>query len=455
MRVLIVIHGYPPTYVGGAELRAERTARALATRGHDLAVLCVESLTASETRLETAARPQDGVQVHRLYVKSFTELADGQDVADRQIVSTFLGQLIRTWQPDVIHLFSGYLMGSEAIMTAKAHGLSVVVSVTDFWWLCHRINLVRTNGTRCDGPTPVECARCQREMYRRFRLPAHLMRPLADGFWYLTRQMPVLGDRLGVDEQARRLQSLLAALNQADAVIAPSRYVAEKHIQYGVSAKLVRVWRQGVAISRCPLRKPSPMLRFGYLGQIKHHKGVHTLIEAWGRLDAERPHDLVLYGSSQGEEAYGDQLRERSMQHAAVRWERPVPHAEIWRVLAEIDVLVVPSRWNENSPNVILEAQAIGIPVIGTNLGGIAELVQHGRNGLLFAADAADDLTAQMKRLLDEPELLAALKWNPIPFYSFTDELDQLQGLYEQLKPGARGSTAIEQEVLGPSPAYG
>ena len=434
MRILIVIHAYPPSFVGGAELRAERTARALAARGHEVAVLCIESLKAAETRLVTSEHLQDGVLVHRLYVKSPTKLGDSHEARDEHIVSTMLDQLIGRWRPDVLHLFSGYLMGGDVIATAKAHRIALVVSVTDFWWMCHRINLVRTNGSRCDGPTPVERTRCQLEIYRRYRLPAKVAPTLVDGFWNLTQQMPLLGNRFGVDAQAQRQETLLAALNQADAIIAPSRYIAEKHKQHGVTAELIRVWRQGVNLCMCPLRKASSTLRFGYLGQIERHKGVHTLIEAWGRLSAERPHSLSLFGSAQGEHSYGENLRERSKQFPNVTWQEPVPHSEIWDVLAEIDVLVVPSRWNENSPNVILEAQAMGVPVIGTNLGGVAELVQHERNGLRFEPDDAADLASQMMRLLDEPELLPALKADPIPFRSFRDELDQLEGLYLHLK---------------------
>jgi glycosyltransferase involved in cell wall biosynthesis len=226
---------------------------------------------------------------------------------------------------------------------------------------------------------------------------------------------------------------LLATLNRADTLIAPSHFLAQLYIRYGINPDLIKVWRQGVNLSFCPLRESSPILRFSYLGQIKHHKGVHTLIAAWGQLSGPRLRRLKIYGSSIGEGQYHEQLSRQTQQYEGLTWEGPIRHDEVWGALAETDVLVVPSRWNENSPNVILEAQAMGIPVIGTNLGGIAELVQHGRNGLLFEPDDATDLAAQMRRLLDEPELLGLLSQNPNPFCSFLDEITQIQHLYEQL----------------------
>ena len=447
MRILILVHGYPPTFMGGAELRAERTARALATQHHKVAVLCIESLTAPATRLDCADGPQEGVAVYRLHVQPGAAPSAGQQTHARHAIKAALGQLIREWRPEVIHLFSGYLMGNGVIDVAVAHQIPVVVSLTDYWWLCHRINLVRTDGTRCDGPVAVDCARCASELYRRFRLPALVARPLADGLWLLAGQLPALGQRLGVHDQAERLRVMLAALAQADALIAPSRFLAERYMHYGIDPARINIWRQGVNLSLCPLRTRSATLRFGYFGQIKHHKGVHTLIDAWGRLSSPRQRSLVLYGSDHGEAAYGARLRELSRPMDDVTWQQPIRHSAVWQTLAEIDLLIVPSRWNENSPNVILEAQAMGVAVIGSNLGGVAELVQHGRNGLLFAPDNAADLATQIGRLLDEPELLETLRRQPIPFHSFAAELEQIEGLYARLTLQAARGAALDEAV--------
>lgn len=430
MRILIVVHGYPPTFTGGAELRAERTARALVARGHEVAVLCIESLIAPATRL-VAPSLQDGVLVNRLFVQ------DGVAAAGRQLehgaVAGAVEQMIASWRPELVHLFSGYLMGGNVIDKAVDSDLPVVVSLTDYWWLCHRINLLRTNGTRCAGPTPLDCARCANELYRRFRLPGNLARPLVDALWLIAGQVPALAAPLGVDEQAERLRALLKALSRATALISPSNFLAQTYMAYGVDAGLIRVWRQGVNMGLCPLRVPSSSVRFGYFGQIKHHKGVHTLLDAWARLKSEGRRSLAIYGSDHGEAGYGARLRERSRGFEGLSWRQPIGHSAVWQALAEIDVLVVPSRWNENSPNVILEAQAMGVVVVGSNLGGVAELVRHGENGLVFTPDDPADLSVQLSRLLDEPALLPALRRSPIPFKSFEAELDQIEGLYADL----------------------
>jgi glycosyltransferase involved in cell wall biosynthesis len=114
----------------------------------------------------------------------------------------------------------------------------------------------------------------------------------------------------------------------------------------------------------------------------------------------------------------------------------------------------VPSRWPENSPNVILEAQAIGIPVIASNLGGIPEMVAHDRNGLLFAADDAADLARQLQRLVDEPDLLPRLQKHAIPVESVNAELDRLCELYTEIS-GASVTTPIPSLESMAGPGHG
>jgi glycosyltransferase involved in cell wall biosynthesis len=86
----------------------------------------------------------------------------------------------------------------------------------------------------------------------------------------------------------------------------------------------------------------------------------------------------------------------------------PFAHADAPRVYASFDTLVVPSIWYENSPNVILEAFACGVPVLAADLGGMAELVDHERNGYLFAANDEAALAGALRRAIEQPQALSA-----------------------------------------------
>jgi glycosyltransferase involved in cell wall biosynthesis len=433
MRVLIVVHGFPPQQSGGAERRAARTARGLLARGHMVRVLAADSLIDPQAVAYAEDMDHEGTPVRRLYLNRSTGAAGFRRAYDNPQVATFFTQLLDEWRPDVVHLFSGYLMSASVVRAAYEHGVPVVVSLTDYWWLCHRINLVRTDGTRCDGPTDAGCARCQAESQRRYRLPARAIPVGADLLWRAAASLPALGARLGLPEQAERRQTLCDILGHAAALIAPSHYLAELYARHGVDPARLRVWRQGVELDACPLRSSDPALRVGYIGQMKHHKGVHLLLEAWGRLQGSRPRRLSLYGSDEGEGHYGRQLREQIAGLEHVEWRGSFRGAEVWQVLAGLDVLIVPSRWVENSPNSILEAQAVGVPIVGSDLGGIAELVQHERNGLLFRVDDPADLARQLQRLLDQPDLVGRLQQAALPFRTIDDEIDQIDGLYHEV----------------------
>lgn len=167
---------------------------------------------------------------------------------------------------------------------------------------------------------------------------------------------------------------------------------------------------------------------------MKRHKGADLLVTAWGKLQGDRPRRLTLHGSDEAEAAYGRHLRRMLSKVEFASWPGQFGRDELWDVLSDTDALVVPSRWVENSPNTILEAQAVGVPIVGSNLGGVAELVEHDHNGLLFEVDDADDLAWQLQRLLDEPDLLVRLRANAMPFKSLDQAIDEIVGVYQQVR---------------------
>ncbi len=433
MRILLAVHGYPPTHNGGAERRAERTARALAALGHQVRVFCVEAIVKVPPQPSWEERDQDNVRVRRLVLHAFDNTTQFRQSYDNSQTADAMKRLLAEWRPDVVHLFSGYLLTASVLRVAVEAGVPVVVSLTDYWWICQRINLIRSDGARCDGPTPVGCARCHAEETRRFRLPAQKFPRVADRFWRAVARVPMLANQVGVPAQITRAETLMRCLGLVQAIISPSQFLANQYIVRGAPSERMRVWRQGVQLDRCELRKSSPRLRVGYIGQIKRHKGVDLILEAWAYLQGDHPRELRLYGSAAGEYGYAQQLREQMHGLANVEWKGEFHGAQVWQVLADLDVLVVPSRWVENSPNTILEAQAVGVPVIGSNLGGVAELVQHERNGLVFQVDDARDLARQLQRLLDEPALLSRLRNADTAFRTFDQEVCQLVELYAEL----------------------
>ena len=111
---------------------------------------------------------------------------------------------------------------------------------------------------------------------------------------------------------------------------------------------------------------------------------------------------------------------------------------EVSQVLQGLDVVVVPSVWYENSPNTILEAFAHGTPVIVADLGGMAELVEDGVNGLRFTPGDASSLATRLQQLIDDPDLLSQLRKSIRPVKSVAEEMTELQECYRWVRQSAR-----------------
>ena len=108
-------------------------------------------------------------------------------------------------------------------------------------------------------------------------------------------------------------------------------------------------------------------------------------------------------------------------------------HKDISSVFSEIDVLVVPSIWNENCPLTILEAFFAKTPVIASRIGGIPELVKDKENGLLFECGNFDDLYDKMETFINNPDLTARFKGSINPFKSIAENGWEIEELYRDL----------------------
>ncbi|MCY2944517.1 MAG: glycosyltransferase [Planctomycetota bacterium] len=140
------------------------------------------------------------------------------------------------------------------------------------------------------------------------------------------------------------------------------------------------------------------MFRLVYLGRLDPTKGVDLLIKALA-LMPDNAVSLDIYGISQGEggKTYETQLSQLAKIDSRIHFFAPIPGDKILETLEQYDALVVPSRLMETGPLVVLEAFAAGISVIGSNLGGIKELVQDGVNGFLVKKPTPDDWAKAIK----------------------------------------------------------
>lgn len=406
-------------------MQAYRTAHELIRRGHEVLVVCVDSIADRVVQgLAWEDRVYDGISVRGLRF----DLAATPDPERYEYDNLWIGEhlrgLMRTFRPDVFHLYGGYLIGARPLAVAAEERIPAAVTLLEFWFLCRRLTMMRPGGAISHLPLdPVACAACWAESQRRYRLPALVAPGLMHRFWSLR------GTR--VDAAAERARFLLERLAAADVIISQSRFVHQMYVDAGIPAQRMVFCRQGQSdvVGGLPHARAAGLLRLGYLGQIAEHKGVHLPIEAM-RMLPDAPVSLTIHGDMTSQPAYARRLVALAGNDPRICFAGGYARSELERVMEPIDAIVVPSLWYENSPNVIFEAFGHHRPVIAARFGGMAELVDDGRNGLLFAMGDAADLAAQIRRLATEPALLEELRAGiPVP-RTLSQEMDELEEIY-------------------------
>ena len=453
MRILLVVHGFPPSERGGTELYVDALARSLASRGDEVFVLAREGDAA---RPEYALRQEERGDLRIGWINhTYREDASFADTyAGRQIVGA-----VRPWldriEPEVAHVHHLTGLSIELLVEFSARRLPTVVTLHDFWMMCHRGQLVDLDLKLCAGPLPAGCARClgavaappsaYRAVSRMSRVP---------GLRRLARRLgPEAGEALQRRASLERAQRMQSRLRLAELLLAPSQAIADRFTAFGVAPERLRRHELGIDLApvheRPARRAPDGVLRVGFFGALLPSKAPHVALAACAGLPAGR-WELRVFGghaSYHGDDRYGASLapllarREVSL--------REVPHERVAAELAELDVVVVPSIWPETSL-VAREAFAAGVPVVASAIGGVGDLVEDGKSGLLVPPGDAVALQAALRRLLTEDGLLERLRAGIPAVRGIEDDVEATRLLYREVRAAgaARSSPRLAAVVL-------
>ena len=408
-------------------------------------VLTTEMASASVAHNEVTDYEHGGLKVRMVGVNQEAMPEPLRYEFDNPDMAGHLRAYMRQVRPDVMHAWHlGHLSGS-IIPAAKASGVPIVFTATDFWSVCRIVHLRRADtGRLCLGPDQagVNCLRC---FAARIMPPGGRKKFLKQSDARLRALVALstssFGRKMGYGKQTRavvnRISFLKEVVNMSDLVLAPTRLTRDLLIRNGINPRLIRHSAYGIEtseISAAPrsLDRP-PTLRFGYMGAITRHKGPAVLIRAFRDLPDSAKAELGIYGSLDSSPEYAKHLRTLAEGDRRISFRGAFESEKVGHILSDIDVLVVPSIWYENTPLVIYEAFASGTPVVATDLGGMSELVEHGRNGLLFQIGQVQDLNAQLARFLSDPDLLAKLRAGIGSVRTVQESVDELEQFYREL----------------------
>lgn len=455
MKVLLTTHVFFPDHSSGTEIFALNTARELKRHGHE-----VEICTGYLPRLgQPDPRTPEGFDRYvyeGLTVNRFFHHADplgGQASAveaeyNNLIFANWFRRYLMHCQPNVVHFFHLWLLSAAAIDVCQELGIPMVMTPTDFWLICPNNQLRLPDNSLCKGPDGdgVNCLKHAVSNNQSKRVAAvfnRLPHPVVSTMIWGINHGAFSGSWFSPMVRAlyQRAGFLRTRMNMLDRVIVPTRLMQEMLVLNGLQPDKVVFSRFGIRTIASETHKPDTAgkLRIAFIGGLSEHKGVHLLISAVRLLPRTALLELKIFARTDLFPEYFKKLMRLADADQRICFCGTFPNEQIGAVFSEMDVLVVPSIWYENTPLVIYSAQAAGCPVIASNLGGMAEVVEHEKNGLLFTAGDVVGLADSIERLTDDRELLHKLAANAVKPKSISDYVSELLNIYEDVLVRTRG----------------
>ncbi len=311
---------------------------------------------------------------------------------------------LERFRPEIVHFHNLHNLGSSLIDEASVRGARTYFTTHNYWLVCQRAYLLYGSGEMCPGPGDgSRCATCAgSDDMPSYRRRLNDIRGRATG---------ELTQVFAVSESVRRT---LVSAGHDPAGISVVRQAMPGELE---------IW-ESIGRDR-PVGRRSDQLIAAFLGLVYPSKGAELLVQAAQRTNY--PVKIKIVGESLPAAAeHIKALDTRGVVELTGRYEP----AELGRLLEDVDVAVLPSRWWDCAPLSATECLAARLPLVVPRLGGLPEAIRDGVDGLTFAGLDVDDLARQLDRLAGEEGLLERLQGAIEPPMAFADHVDELEAYY-------------------------
>jgi glycosyltransferase involved in cell wall biosynthesis len=455
MRVLLTTHAFLPRSVAGVEVYTARLARALQDLGHTVRVLtAAHDLSAApySTRRGTV-EGLDVVEIVNPHLEVTFEATYRVAALDRAVAAA-----LADFRPECVHAQHLLNLSTGLFSAARELGAPVVLTLHDYWLSCPRDGLrMQADGTLCANVDHGTCATCLRDspylvapLQRGATRAAqaaglggvlhalHRTVPRATGgaMRLMRRVWPAAPMDLAahLDERAAHLRG---TVREAHALIAPTAFARDRALEWGAPPEKLALMPLGAVVGPTQPRPAARRTRFGYVGTLAPHKGVHVLLEALAQLP-RRDWSLDVFGNLALDAAYSTRLHALASGDSRIRFHGAIAPSQQARIWNAVDLLVLPSLWWENSPLTVLEALAAGVPVVASRTGGVPEVLPEGAGVLVPPGDVVA-LRSVLTQVLEGRLLAGALP--ALSLKTAREGAQELATLYARLaRAGALGA---------------
>lgn len=376
MKLLFLCHNHPGLQPGGTELLARSLFRELRDR-HEVEGAFLAAVTGAHrerrpgTMLQGIGEAPDEMLVWLGHFdRFFLAQPDTYGLAS-------LAPVIAELAPDLIHLHHPLMWGVESIDLIRrvAPRARLIFTAHDFFPICPQEGqLLTTDGRLCQGPSLDACQGC-------------------------------FPDRNGADFVMRALQ-MRDVFQDFDRILTPSAFARDRYLAAGWPAGQFEVMPNGLLPAPQAPHRAAPdgrRDRFGFFGHLNRFKGGLVVLGAARQLHAARvPHRLTLHGSAAYQsDSFMTSLKSELAATPTATWPGPYTANELPGLMAQVDWVVMPSIWWENAPLVIQEAFLHRRPVICGGIGGMAEMVRDGIDGLHAPVNDPAGLAQVMRQAIE------------------------------------------------------
>mgnify|MGYP004518003743 FL=1 len=324
-----------------------------------------------------------------------------------EVKSTFK-KLLDDFKPDVMHLNNVHTQLSP-VMAELAHqrGIKVVWTLHDYKLLCPRYDCLKNGNTICETCFNGDKKAC---------LDNKCMKG--------SKLASFIGFKEATVWNRERLEA------STDVFICPSQFMADKMVQGGFSKSKMQTLCNFIDVEKCKFSStdgpdytddvdllPKKEDYYCFIGRLSHEKGAKTLIEAANQL----PYKLVIIGGG----PLMDELK--SVAHTNIKFVGFKQWGDIKQLVGKARFSVIPSEWYENNPLSVIEAQCLGTPVLGANIGGIPELTDY-----TFSSGNIVDLRLKIEKMWNSKLDYQQIASDAQQRYDAETYYDKLINIYKQ-----------------------
>ncbi|MDD5565668.1 MAG: glycosyltransferase family 4 protein [Candidatus Omnitrophica bacterium] len=445
MRIMQVVHGYPPLNKGGTEVYTALLSRELSKRHRVFVFYRLNNLGLKE--YEIVRTTENGLT--RIGINNtFRQCSSFESTYRNEQVASVFGRLLDETHPDVVHLQHMLYLGAGIIGETSRRNIPIACTLHDYWLLCAQGQLFRKNVDACDYRRDNLCPDCVRFHLvigtHAFRLYYFAKQNLPEPVFACAKNTYLALHRMcrlpsqDADAIKKRNGYMNQAMKEIAQFICPSRFLMDIFAQAGVPREKMAHIPYGFDLQKFGSVKKTACsaVRFGFIGNLIPAKGLDVLVRSFVRLNSAKA-KLFVYGTQAAYKSilggYIHRVKDSLRQSPNIVFKGEFDNERIAEVLQEIDVLVVPSLWYENSPLVIQEAFAAGVPVIASDIGGIPELVRHKKNGILVEPGNSNSLCEAMEEVAKNPLLLEELKKNIVAPECIESNAKRIETIYERI----------------------